>query len=276
MRPHSRALGAVVLLFALATFSLPAQAPELRELVDLANRDRAAAGLNPLTWDPALAAAAYAHALRMVQEGPISHRYGGEPDLAERAAASGARFSLIEENIAIGQSPAQVHSAWMHSPGHHDNLLNPQIDRIGVALVPARGVLYAVADYAQSVPVLSAAQVEAEVASVVRNYGLALRTDPSAVSLARQYCAMEEGEPVRSNQPGVADPNFANPNRAEPRPRFLMRWQSAQVSQLPTSLTGQMASGRYRAAAVGACPAESGSEADQAAFTAYRAAVLLY
>src|SRR5271165_3572171 len=79
---------------------LPAQEPAARQVMELANQARAASGLAPLQWDAALAAAAYNHAQRMAQEGPIAHRYGGEPDLPERAAAAGARFSLIEENIA--------------------------------------------------------------------------------------------------------------------------------------------------------------------------------
>ena len=32
-------------------------------------------------------------------------------------------------------------------PGHRTNLLNPEVDRVGVAVVATRGVLYAVADY---------------------------------------------------------------------------------------------------------------------------------
>ena len=109
-------------------------------------------GAGPLQWDPALAEAARQHCLRMAAEGPISHRYGGEPDLTERAGQAGAHFSLIEENVAIGPSPAAIHDEWMHSPGHRTNLLNPQVDRVGMAVVASRGVLYAVADYAKAVP----------------------------------------------------------------------------------------------------------------------------
>jgi uncharacterized protein YkwD len=54
-----------------------------------------------------LAAAARRHCLRMAAEGPISHRYEGEPDLSERAAQAGAHFSLIEENVAVGPDPGR-------------------------------------------------------------------------------------------------------------------------------------------------------------------------
>ncbi len=147
--------------------------PEAWQIVLLANQARAAAGAGPLQWDPALAEAARQHCLRMAAEGPISHRYGGEPDVGERAGQAGAHFSLIEENVAIAPTPATIHDGWMHSPGHRENLLNPQVDRVGVAVVASRGVLYAVADYERSVPVLTQAQVEAAVARLVRARGVA-------------------------------------------------------------------------------------------------------
>ena len=111
--------------------------PEAWQIVQLANQARAAAGAGPLTWDPALSAAARQHCLRMAAEGPISHRYGGEPDLDQRAGQAGAHFSLIEENVAVGPTPARIHEAWMNSPGHRANLLNPKVDHVGVAVSPA-------------------------------------------------------------------------------------------------------------------------------------------
>jgi uncharacterized protein YkwD len=81
--------------------------PEAWQILQLANQARAAAGAAPLKWDWALATGARQHCLRMAAEGPISHRYGGEPDLDQRAGQAGAHFSLIEENVAIGPTPAR-------------------------------------------------------------------------------------------------------------------------------------------------------------------------
>lgn len=237
-----------------------AQTPDEKQIMDLANQSRAEAGVQPLQWDAALAAAARAHAQRMAQEGPISHRYGGEADLPERAATAGAHFSLIEENIAIGPTPAQIHSGWMHSPGHHDNLLNPKIDRIGVALVSARGVLYAVADYSQVVATLTPEEVESKVGAVVARRGVGLVAGP-AVQDAHRYCALEEGKSSASL--GL-------------KARFYMRWQSAEIAKLPPELEKALASGQFSQAAVGACDAKGAGNAPGAAFTAYRVAVLLY
>jgi hypothetical protein len=225
--------------------------PESRQIVELANEARAAHGAGPLRWDPALAAAARQHCLRMAAEGPISHRYGGEPDLSERAGQAGAHFSLIEENVATGPTPAAIHGEWMRSPGHRTNLMNPDVDRVGVAVVASRGVLYAAADYARAVPVLTPAQVEAAIASLVRVSGVTILRDPTA---AREYCAQSKG------------------TRGSNRPSYLMLWQEADLTRLPQQLLDRIASGRYRQAAVGSCPAQD----VEGSFTAYRVAVLLY
>ena len=123
---------------------------EPEQLFALANQARAKAREPALQWDPALAAAALKHCLWVAAEMPIgqlSHQYNGEADLRTRAARAGARFNLIEENVASGPSVSAIQEAWMESPGHRNNLLNPQVDCVGVAVVAADGVLYAVADY---------------------------------------------------------------------------------------------------------------------------------
>lgn len=227
------------------------------ELFALANQSRAQAGAGPLKWDRGLSQAAMRHCEWMVREGEISHRYGGEPDLTERAAAGGAHFSLIEENIALGPYPASIHDGWMHSPGHRKNLLNPEVDRVGIAVIESRGDMYAVADYSQGVAVLSASQVEAQIGGLVRMGGVAVRNDSRE---ARQACMEEHGLPPVA--PGVTGAQAM----------FVMRWQGADLEHLPQDLVNKLGSGRYHSAEVGACPAHS----DQGGFTVYRLAVLLY
>ena len=192
--------------------------PEAWQLVLLANQARAAAGAGPLKWDPALAAAARQHCLRMVAEGPIAHHYEGEPDVAGRAAQAGARFSLIEENVAVGPTPAAIHEAWMHSPGHRANLLNPDVDRVGVAVVASRGGLYAVADYERAVPVLTQAQVEARGGPADPASGITVLRDPAWPA-----------PPAPRTKGCLA-------SASGPQPRFIMRWQDAELTRLPQAL----------------------------------------
>ncbi|HUV69152.1 MAG TPA: CAP domain-containing protein [Terracidiphilus sp.] len=224
------------------------------QLFALANQARAQAGAGPLQWDPALAAAALAHCRRMVAEGPIAHRYGGELDLSSRAGQAGAHFGLIEENVAVGPTASMIHDEWMNSPGHRSNLLNPEVDHVGIAVVAARGVLYSVADYSRAVQSLSASQVEAHVAALIRVSGVSIVGDPSQ---ARAACAMDQGVPRSS---------------AGLRPGFIMRWQSSELDRLPQALVDRLGSGQYSRAAVGSCRARGA----EGSFTVYRVAVLLY
>ena len=223
----------------------------VNQLYALANQVRTSYGLVPLRWDPALAASAMQHCALMARGRQIEHRYRNEADVPLRASQAGARFSLIEENIASGPYTAGIHQAWMNSPEHRANLLNPAIDRVGLAVVSRNGQLYAVADYARAVPTLTPSQVESAVGAQLRAHGIAVLHDASQ---ARAYCASNGGF------------------RAVGAPSLITRWQNSDVTQLPSDLTRQLASGAYRQAAVGSCQGQ-----DQAAsFTSYRVAVILY
>lgn len=218
-------------------------------LFALANQARVANGVAPLKWDSALAAGALDHCQRMVYEGPIAHRYGGEPDLQVRAQSSGAHFSLVAENVALGSHIATIHQGWLDSPGHRANLLNPQVDSVGIAVVSSGGILYAVADYARSVPMLTYEQVEASVGALIRPSGLLIERDPGA---ARAYCATGSRDTSRSS--------------------FLVVWENPDVSALPAHLASRLASGMYHSVAVGACAPQR----SEPGFTSYRVAVILH
>ena len=236
------------------TDSLPVIQPAAVQLLALVNQARAASGAGPLKWDDALAVAARKHTQRMASEGPIGHRYPGELDLSERAGLAGAHFDLIEENVAIGTTADQIHDEWMHSTGHRKNMLNPEVDRVGIAVIASRGVLYATADYSHGVKKLSHEQAEDQIASLVRPSGVKILPNPA---LAREACKLDSGFPRTSG--GVS-------------PSFVMRWQDSDLSRLPKSLQDKLASGIYRDAAIGSCEPNG----DAGTFTAYRIAVLLY
>jgi len=224
-----------------------------QQLLVLANQSRAENGADKLRWDSALAAAALKHCRRMAAEGPISHRYEGEADLAARTGQAGAHFSVIEENVAVGPSSAVIHDGWMNSPGHRSNLLSTDVDRVGIAVVASRGVLYAVADYSHGVESMGAREAETRVADLIQQSGVTIMNDSS---VARAACAMDSGVP----------------RSATPPPGFIMRWQDSQLEHLPSGLKSRLSSGQYHRAAVGSCPALG----VQGTFTAYRLAVLLY
>jgi Cysteine-rich secretory protein family len=231
--------------------------PAAGQIVQLVNQARAETGAGPLQWDMALAEAARRHCLRMAAEESAEHQYDGEPALTERASHAGAHFSLIAESVAVGSAPADIHSEWMRSSDDRTNLLNPQADRIGVAIIASGDKLYAVADFERAVPALSQSQVEAAIAGLLRRSGITILRETSDTAAARAVCATDR--PLPRDEVGR-------------HPGFVLRWQDSDLTHLPQTLTELIKTPRYSQAAVGSCPAQD----VQGAFTAYRVAVLLY
>jgi hypothetical protein len=184
----------------------------------------------------------------------ISHQFPDEPALAQRAASAGLAFSLVSENVAEAPSAVEIHQMWMNSEHHRENLLDPAVDAVGIRVIARNGQLYAVEDFAKTVPSTTLEDQEAAIGQLVAQSGkIVLLTTPDAVASARQSCAMPSG--------------FAGSRR----PGFTMRFTADSLTQLPEELATRIASGRYHQAAVGACAGSA-----QASFTAYHIAVLLY
>ena len=140
MRKSKFLLAAILLAIFLVPASFAAQrlSDNERALFDAANRERVERSLPALHWDESLAAAARKHANRMAFYNVIEHQLSGEPDLKERLTEAGARFSMIAENIAVASNPQTIHSGWMHSPGHRGNILNPNLNAVGIAAARGR------------------------------------------------------------------------------------------------------------------------------------------
>ncbi len=64
-----------------------------------------------------------------------------------RGQAAGARFSVISENVAEAPSALMIQDAWMNSPKHRENLLDPRVDSIGIRVIARGDRLYAVEDF---------------------------------------------------------------------------------------------------------------------------------
>ena len=121
-------------------------------LFDHVNESRVLAGLSALRWDAKLAIAAREHCALLVQHDALSHQFPGEPGLQERLNSAGAEFSVAAENVALAPTPDEIHYEWMHSPPHRANILDPQLNAIGIAAMPGNRGLYAVQDFSHAVP----------------------------------------------------------------------------------------------------------------------------
>lgn len=129
-----------------------------RQLFNLLNQERARAGLQRLQWDPRLAESARYHAQRMAQQRQLSHLLPGEPDMGERVAATGIRFDAVAENVAYAPTVESAHQGLMNSPPHRANILNPQYDAVGVAVVSSGRQLYVAQNFAHALPAFTEGQ----------------------------------------------------------------------------------------------------------------------
>ncbi len=219
-------------------------------LFQAANAERIERGLTPLEWDSDLYQAATLHAQEMAARESISHQYPGEPELSARAQSAGARFSVVAENVGEAPSAVRLHDAWMNSPHHRANLLDPSVNRVAISVLRRDGQLYAVEDFERNVSPMSFDQQETAVASLVSAVA------PLDVQVgsddARQTCATDTG--------------YAG----ERRPWFVMRFTTSELNVLPEQLKSKLSSGKYQVAAIGACSRRTGR------FASYNIAVMLY
>jgi uncharacterized protein YkwD len=141
---------AVVCLVLLSSvWAQPASAGAERALFDSVNHERRAQGLPALRWNEALADAAQRHAQEMARQDSVSHTLPGEPSLASRATKAGARFSWISENIVQSSSAAGAHEQFMKSPNHRANILDGDMDSVGIGVAERHGQLFVVEDFAK-------------------------------------------------------------------------------------------------------------------------------
>jgi uncharacterized protein YkwD len=88
----------------------------------------------PLTWDTRLGRAALEHSGYMAENNILSHAGPNGEQVAARVGMTNYEWRTLGENVAVGQSsPQQVVSAWMHSPGHCVNIMNPEFTDMGAA-----------------------------------------------------------------------------------------------------------------------------------------------
>lgn len=123
--------------------------PAERYLFAAANRERKAAGLRALQWNQPLAMAARAHAREMARHNEVSHRLPGEASLPGRADKAGAHFSWLSENVVQSHDAASAHSRFMKSPAHKANLLDAEMNTVGIGVFELHGELFVVEDFAQ-------------------------------------------------------------------------------------------------------------------------------
>lgn len=127
------------------SMSAEAAAERVLELVNEARAETRSCGrksfkaARPLRWNDVLAAVAQRHAEDMAQFNYFSHTGRDISTPAARVTRGGYKFRATGENIAAGQTtPEDAVAAWLKSPQHCENLMNPAYTEMGVAYAVAR------------------------------------------------------------------------------------------------------------------------------------------
>ena len=113
--------------------------PELEaQMLELVNRERAAAGLKPLAPDPELTEVARRHSTDMFARGYFSHNTPEGLDPFDRMRAGGVQYRTAGENLALAPTLTIAHTGLMNSPGHRANILRPEFGRVGIGIMDGR------------------------------------------------------------------------------------------------------------------------------------------
>lgn len=119
------------------------------ELLDRTNTARAAEGLTSLAAADDLVAVARRHAQRMADEGRIFHNANLRNEVEG--------WQVVGENVGRAGSITEVHDAFMASPAHRANVVEPRFTEAGMGVVDHNGELWVVEVFRQPMPAAAAA-----------------------------------------------------------------------------------------------------------------------
>lgn len=161
--PPRRALqGALAVLLAAAWLATSAQADsELEPCADAQSLQRAVQRINELrqqgdapctgaaaaprtlAWEMRLASSAYEQATDLATRDLLSHVDGRQRGFSARLRSAGYAAAGAGENLAAGQTDFDdTLQAWLASPSHCANLMQPEFRDVGLACVQRRGSRY--------------------------------------------------------------------------------------------------------------------------------------
>ena len=133
---------------------------EETEIIRLTNDLRQKQDLPVLIKNERLAASALAKANDMAINGYFGHADKNGNRMSYWMTASGYNYLRAGENLAKGfTNPADVLKAWINSPTHYANLINPNYQEIGIGIaqgyIDGRFTTFAVQHFGEPMPVIS-------------------------------------------------------------------------------------------------------------------------
>lgn len=148
----SLALGAASGAFAVTKASAPTSASAISatsddlskyaaEIAELVNKERKANDLNELKFSAKLSESATVRANELPKS--FSHTRPDGSSCFTAIKENNITYRSAAENIAYGQkNPEEVMNAWMNSSGHRANILNSEMEYLGVGVAYINGTYY--------------------------------------------------------------------------------------------------------------------------------------
>lgn len=130
-------------------------------LVNLVNQTREANGIKPLVENQKLDQAAQLKAENMVANNYFAHTSPTGITPWYWFLQAGYNYKYAGENLAIGfYDSAEVFNAWLNSPSHRANIINPNYTQVGTAVLGGFGqnnTIIVVQDFGSQLPAKSVA-----------------------------------------------------------------------------------------------------------------------
>ena len=141
-RHRRRALAALGLVLALGIFATACTSGEEDHATALVNQARGSNGLSNLSSNVTLILTAQAWSQQLASNGILSHR-------SPLSAGAPAGWRKLGENVGYGSSVDVVQGAFMNSPLHKANILDPAFNNVGLGVtVDGNGRRWVVQEFA--------------------------------------------------------------------------------------------------------------------------------
>lgn len=224
-----------------------------QQVVQLINQERASQGLPPLAVDRHLTQAAHKHTELMATHKALSHQFDGEPALEVRFADENLHSDQEAENIDLSKDVTSAHQAFMHSPAHRANMLNPNYNAVGVCVIRSGDHVYVTEDFAHRLTAYSEPEVDAVLQRAVETYatthGMPAPVRKPQSQLRHMACDMALNDSLQSQKtedlPGVKE---------------VAAWTAAAPEDLPSSAKELLSHPLSSGYSLGACFAPSVSQ----------------
>ena len=221
-----------------------------KQLVELINQARTTHGLKPLAVDHRLTLAARKHTELLAAHKALSHQFDGEAVLQVRFADENLPSDRQAENVGFSDDVVSAHDGLMNSPPHRANILSPNYNVVGVAVIKSRGIVYVTEDFAHRPTEYSEPEADAVLQRAIDNYaranGAPVPERKAQSQLRQMACTMALNDALDDKKPSEL-----------PGVQEVAVWTTFAPGELPSNVKGLLLHPLPSGYSLGACFAPS-------------------